>query len=70
MTNVVIPATEDLEIKPDIHKTRYLVNPTGKFVIGIIKEMQALLAEKIIVDTYGGCEHGGGAFSAKIPQKG
>ena len=33
-SNVVLPATKDLKIKPDAHKTRFLVNPTGKFVVG------------------------------------
>ncbi len=69
-TNVVIPATEDLEIKPDIHKTRFLVNPTGKFVIGGPQGDAGLTGRKIIVDTYGGyARHGGGAFSGKDPTK-
>ena len=64
-----MPATDDLEIKPDIQKTRFLVNPTGKFVVGGLKEMPALLAEKLC-DTYGGyARHGGGAFSGKDPTK-
>ena len=69
-TNVVIPATEDLKIKPDIHKTRFLVNPTGKFVIGGPQGDAGLTGRKIIVDTYGGyARHGGGAFSGKDPTK-
>jgi len=50
--------------------TRYLVNPTGKFVIGGPKGDCGLTGRKIIVDTYGGaCPHGGGAFSGKDPSK-
>ena len=61
-TNVVIPATEDLEIKPNVHKTRFLVNPTGKFVVGGPQGDAGLTGRKIIVDTYGGyARHGGGA---------
>ena len=68
--NVVIPATEDLEIKPNIHKTRFLVNPTGKFVVGGPQGDAGLTGRKIIVDTYGGyARHGGGAFSGKDPTK-
>ena len=68
--NVVIPATEDLEIKPNIIKTRFLVNPTGKFVVGGPQGDAGLTGRKIIVDTYGGyARHGGGAFSGKDPTK-
>jgi len=68
--NVVIPATEDLVIKPNIHKTRFLVNPTGKFVVGGPQGDAGLTGRKIIVDTYGGyARHGGGAFSGKDPTK-
>jgi len=68
--NVVIPATEDLEIKPNIHTTRFLVNPTGKFVVGGPQGDAGLTGRKIIVDTYGGyARHGGGAFSGKDPTK-
>ena len=70
MENVVIPATEDLEIKPNISKTRFLVNPTGKFVVGGPQGDAGLPGRKIIVDTYGGyARHGGGAFSGKVPTK-
>ena len=49
---------------------RYLVNPTGKFVIGGPQGDAGLTGRKIIVDTYGGsCPHGGGAFSGKDPSK-
>lgn len=51
-------------------KTRFLVNPTGKFVIGGPHGDCGLTGRKIIVDTYGGaCAHGGGAFSGKDPSK-
>lgn len=50
--------------------TRFLVNPTGKFVIGGPNGDCGLTGRKIIVDTYGGaCPHGGGAFSGKDPSK-
>ena len=68
--NVVLPATEDLEIKPTSKKTRFLVNPTGKFVVGGPQGDAGLTGRKIIVDTYGGyARHGGGAFSGKDPTK-
>jgi len=51
-------------------KTRFLVNPTGVFVIGGPQGDCGLTGRKIIVDTYGGaCPHGGGAFSGKDPSK-
>ncbi len=50
--------------------TRYLVNPTGKFVVGGPHGDCGLTGRKIIVDTYGGMgRHGGGAFSGKDPSK-
>ncbi|MCY4218921.1 MAG: methionine adenosyltransferase [Gammaproteobacteria bacterium] len=50
--------------------TRYLVNPTGRFVIGGPHGDCGLTGRKIIVDTYGGsAHHGGGAFSGKDPSK-
>ncbi len=50
--------------------TRYLVNPTGRFVIGGPMGDCGLTGRKIIVDTYGGAaRHGGGAFSGKDPSK-
>jgi S-adenosylmethionine synthetase len=50
--------------------TRYLVNPTGRFVIGGPLGDTGLTGRKIIVDTYGGySRHGGGAFSGKDPSK-
>ncbi len=63
-------------IKPSIdaelldQRTRYLVNPTGRFVIGGPNGDSGLTGRKIIVDTYGGmARHGGGAFSGKDPTK-
>ena len=50
--------------------TRYLVNPTGRFVIGGPQGDTGLTGRKIVVDTYGGAaRHGGGAFSGKDPTK-
>ena len=50
--------------------TRFLINPTGKFVIGGPMGDSGLTGRKIIVDTYGGyARHGGGAFSGKDPTK-
>ena len=50
--------------------TEYLINPTGKFVIGGPQGDSGLTGRKIIVDTYGGMgRHGGGAFSGKDPSK-
>ncbi|MGB0413007.1 MAG: methionine adenosyltransferase [Coraliomargarita sp.] len=50
--------------------TEYLINPTGKFVIGGPQGDAGLTGRKIIVDTYGGwARHGGGAFSGKDPSK-
>ena len=67
---VVEPATEDLPLKPAKELTRFLVNPTGKFVIGGPQGDAGLTGRKIIVDTYGGyARHGGGAFSGKDPTK-
>src|SRR5258705_9229222 len=51
-------------------KTRFLVNPTGNFVIGGPQGDAGLTGRKIIVDSYGGMgRHGGGAFSGKDPSK-
>ncbi|MBR5430047.1 MAG: methionine adenosyltransferase, partial [Firmicutes bacterium] len=51
-------------------RTRYLINPTGRFVIGGPMGDTGLTGRKIIVDTYGGySRHGGGAFSGKDPTK-
>ena len=51
-------------------KTEYLINPTGRFVVGGPQGDTGLTGRKIIVDTYGGMgRHGGGAFSGKDPTK-
>ncbi len=51
-------------------RTRFLINPTGRFVVGGPKGDCGLTGRKIIVDTYGGMgRHGGGAFSGKDPSK-
>ncbi len=51
-------------------KTRFFINPTGRFVIGGPNGDSGLTGRKIIVDTYGGyARHGGGAFSGKDPTK-
>jgi S-adenosylmethionine synthetase len=69
-THVVEPATSDLPLKPSRSATRFLVNPTGKFVVGGPQGDAGLTGRKIIVDTYGGyARHGGGAFSGKDPTK-
>ncbi len=53
-----------------LNGTRYLINPTGRFVIGGPQGDCGLTGRKIIVDTYGGAApHGGGAFSGKDPSK-
>jgi S-adenosylmethionine synthetase len=53
-----------------LNNTRFLINPTGRFVIGGPQGDAGLTGRKIIVDTYGGaCPHGGGAFSGKDPTK-
>ncbi|MBQ6031324.1 MAG: methionine adenosyltransferase [Oscillospiraceae bacterium] len=63
-------------IRPNLPKrlldadTRFLVNPTGRFVLGGPAADTGLTGRKIIVDTYGGyAAHGGGAFSGKDPTK-
>lgn len=66
---VVQPVFVDCDIQPD-EQTRFLVNPTGKFVVGGPQGDSGLTGRKIIVDTYGGySRHGGGAFSGKDPTK-
>lgn len=67
--HVVKPVFSDLSL--DIgQNTRFLVNPTGKFVVGGPQGDSGLTGRKIIVDTYGGySRHGGGAFSGKDPTK-
>lgn len=61
---------ETLPAKLLSDKTRYLINPTGRFVVGGPHGDSGLTGRKIIVDTYGGMgRHGGGAFSGKDPSK-
>ena len=73
---VLTEAVIEEVIKPVLPKdmltadTRYLVNPTGRFVVGGPMGDAGLTGRKIIVDTYGGAApHGGGAFSGKDPSK-
>lgn len=64
---IIKPVIPEHMRKGDI---RYLVNPTGRFVIGGPMGDAGLTGRKIIVDTYGGAaHHGGGAFSGKDPSK-
>ena len=66
---VVKPVFENYEIKPD-ETTKYLINPSGRFVIGGPNGDSGLTGRKIIADTYGGyARHGGGAFSGKDATK-
>ncbi len=64
----VIKTTVDGKLLTD--KTKYYINPTGRFVVGGPQGDSGLTGRKIIVDTYGGyARHGGGAFSGKDPTK-
>lgn len=66
---VIEPVFANQEIKPD-STTKYLINPSGRFVIGGPQGDAGVTGRKIIVDTYGGyARHGGGAFSGKDPTK-
>jgi S-adenosylmethionine synthetase len=65
--NIIRPSLPPEWITAD---TRFLINPTGRFVIGGPQGDCGLTGRKIIVDTYGGAApHGGGAFSGKDPSK-
>lgn len=67
--HVVNYVFEKEALKPD-ETTKYLINPSGRFVIGGPQGDAGLTGRKIIVDTYGGySRHGGGAFSGKDPTK-
>jgi S-adenosylmethionine synthetase len=75
-TKTIEEAIRELVIKPIVpaklitNKTKFHVNPTGRFVIGGPQGDCGLTGRKIIVDTYGGyARHGGGAFSGKDPSK-
>ena len=66
MEKVIVPVVKNFVDE----KTKYYVNPTGRFVIGGPQGDAGLTGRKIIVDTYGGMgRHGGGAFSGKDPSK-
>ena len=68
MIDLVIAPTVPAELLDS--KTRFLINPTGRFVLGGPCADTGLTGRKIIVDTYGGtAPHGGGAFSGKDPTK-
>mgnify|MGYP001183551550 CR=1 FL=1 len=65
---VIKPVLESAGL--EYRRTRFLINPTGRFVIGGPHGDAGLTGRKIIVDTYGGmARHGGGAFSGKDPSK-
>lgn len=65
--NVILPVVPKRMID---NKTKFYVNPTGKFVVGGPQSDTGMTGRKIIVDTYGGMvSHGGGAFSGKDPTK-
>lgn len=67
ISRVIRPSIPDGFLEKGI---RYLINPTGRFVIGGPQGDTGLTGRKIIVDTYGGmARHGGGAFSGKDPTK-
>jgi len=72
----IVEAIRELVIKPVVpkkyitNKTKFHINPTGRFVVGGPQGDSGLTGRKIIVDTYGGmARHGGGAFSGKDPSK-
>jgi S-adenosylmethionine synthetase len=67
METIIKPVLPEAWITP---KTKFFINPTGRFVIGGPMGDCGLTGRKIIVDTYGGmARHGGGAFSGKDPSK-
>lgn len=67
LEHVVMPVVPGAMLNDN---TRYLINPTGRFVIGGPQGDTGLTGRKIIVDSYGGmARHGGGAFSGKDPTK-
>ncbi len=67
--HVIEPVFANDALKPD-STTKYLINPSGRFVIGGPQGDAGVTGRKIIVDTYGGySRHGGGAFSGKDPTK-
>jgi S-adenosylmethionine synthetase len=67
--HVINPVFKAFDVRPD-EKTKYYINPSGRFVVGGPQGDAGLTGRKIIVDTYGGyARHGGGAFSGKDPTK-
>lgn len=65
--NIMIPVASSFNLNTDF---AYLINPTGRFVIGGPEGDTGLTGRKLIVDTYGGASrHGGGSFSGKDPSK-
>ena len=67
MEKVILPIVPAALLDP---KTKYYINPTGRFVIGGPQGDAGLTGRKIMVDTYGGmARHGGGSFSGKDPTK-
>jgi len=68
LERVINPVVKDSGL--DVSSTNYIVNPSGRFVVGGPQGDAGLTGRKIIVDTYGGmARHGGGAFSGKDPSK-
>jgi S-adenosylmethionine synthetase len=68
VSEVIRPVLEEMGFES--RRTKFLVNPTGRFVVGGPHGDAGLTGRKIIVDTYGGmARHGGGAFSGKDPSK-
>ena len=68
LNSVIKPVLEDSGL--DFADTKFVINPSGRFVIGGPQGDAGLTGRKIIVDTYGGmARHGGGAFSGKDPSK-
>ncbi len=66
--HIIQPVLSESNLESD--DVRYLINPTGRFVVGGPQGDVGLTGRKIIVDTYGGfARHGGGAFSGKDPSK-
>lgn len=67
---VVTPVLEESELDVAVDDMLFLINPSGRFVLGGPAADAGLTGRKIIVDTYGGmARHGGGAFSGKDPSK-
>ncbi|WP_445995867.1 methionine adenosyltransferase [Okibacterium fritillariae] len=66
--HVIRPVLDKIDL--DTSNVQFLINPTGRFVVGGPKGDAGLTGRKIIIDTYGGAaRHGGGAFSGKDPSK-